>query len=84
MITIRFMTGWNPSNKECEDRVMTNKELIERWKTIASAVFWAENNIIADWRPRLEQANKENSKEVADAYLEAIAKEIIDNSYEEE
>ena len=84
MIMTRFMTGWNPSNKECEDRVMTNKELIERWKTIASAVFWAENNIIADWRPRLEQANKENSKEVADAYLEAIAKEIIDNSYEEE
>ena len=55
------------------------KELIERWKTIASAVFWAENTIIADWRPRLEQATKENSKEVADAYLEAIAKEIIDN-----
>lgn len=56
------------------------KELIERWKQIASAVFWAENNIIADWRPRLESATKENSKEVADAYLEAIAKEIIDNS----
>ena len=55
-------------------------ELINRWKTIASAVFWAENNIIADWRPRLEQARKENASEVADAYLEAIAKEIIDNS----
>ena len=56
------------------------KELISCWKLIASAVFWAENNIIADWRPRLESATKENSKEVADAYLEAIATEIIDNS----
>lgn len=56
------------------------KELISRWKLIASAVFWAENNIIADWRPRLESATKENSKEMADAYLEAIATEIIDNS----
>ena len=56
------------------------KELIKRWKTIASAVFWAENNIIANWRPRLEHAKKENAAEVADAYLEAIAKEIIDNS----
>lgn len=55
------------------------KELIERWKTIANAVFWAENNIIADWRPRLEHAKKDNASEVADAYLEAIAKEIIDN-----
>lgn len=56
------------------------KELISRWKQIASAVFWAENNIIANWRPRLEQANKENASDVADAYLEAIAKEIIDNA----
>ena len=56
------------------------KELIERWKTIASSVFWAENNIISDWRPRLESATKENVAEVADAYLEAIAKEIINNS----
>lgn len=56
------------------------KELISRWNTIASAVFWAENNIIADWRPRLESATKENAAEVADAYLEAIATEIIDNS----
>lgn len=63
---------------------MERKELIKRWKQIASAVFWAENNIIDQWRDRLLQARKENSKEVADAYLEAIAKEIIDNSYEKE
>lgn len=54
--------------------------LIKMWEQIASAIFWAENRIIADWRPRLEQAKKENASEVADAYLEAIAKEIIDNS----
>lgn len=55
-------------------------ELINRWKTIVSAVFKAENNIINDWRPRLEQVTKENASEVADAYLTAIATEIIDNS----
>ena len=59
---------------------MKREVLIKRWKMIASAVFWAENNIIANWRPRLEHAKKENAAEVADAYLEAIAKEIIDNS----
>ena len=59
---------------------MEREILIKRWKQIASAVFWAENNIIADWRPRLESAKKENASEVADAYLEAIAKEIIDNA----
>lgn len=58
---------------------MERETLIKRWKQIASAVFWAENRIIADWRPRLESAKKENASEVADAYLEAIAKEIIDN-----
>lgn len=56
------------------------KELIERWKTIASAVFRAEDEIKAEWFPRLKQAKKENAAEVADAYLEAIATEIIDNS----
>lgn len=58
---------------------MRRETLIKRWMQIASAVFKAEDNIIADWRPRLESAKKENAKEVADAYLEAIAKEIIDN-----
>lgn len=56
------------------------KELISRWKTIASAVFKAEDEIKAEWFPRLKQATKENAAEVADAYLEAIATEIIDNS----
>ena len=56
------------------------KELIERWKDIASAVFKAEDEINAEWFPRLKQATKENAAEVADAYLEAIATEIIDNS----
>lgn len=56
------------------------KELIERWKTIASAVFKAEDEIKAEWFPRLKQAKKENAAEVADAYLTAIAEEIINNS----
>lgn len=59
---------------------MERETLIKRWELIASAVFKAEDNIIADWRTRLEQAKKENASEVADAYLEAIATEIIDNS----
>lgn len=56
------------------------KELIKRWKTIVSAVFRAEDEIKAEWFPRLKQAKKENAADVADAYLEAIATEIIDNS----
>ena len=56
------------------------KELIERWKDIASAVFKAEDEIKAEWFPRLKQAKKENASEMADAYLEAIATEIINNS----
>lgn len=56
------------------------KELIERWKTIVSAVFRAEDEIKAEWFPRLKQATKENAADVADAYIEAIATEIIDNS----
>lgn len=56
------------------------KELIERWKTIATAVFRAEDEIKAEWFPRLKHAKKENASEMADAYLEAIATEIIDNS----
>ena len=56
------------------------KELIDRWKTIANAVFKAEDEIKAEWFPRLKQATKENAAEVADAYLEAIATEIINNS----
>lgn len=55
-------------------------ELISRWKDIASAVFKAEDEIKAEWFPRLKQAKKENASEIADAYLEAIATEIIDNS----
>ena len=57
------------------------KELIDRWKDIARAVFKAEDEIKAEWFPRLKQATKENAAEVADAYLTAIAEEIIDNSY---
>lgn len=59
---------------------MEREILIKRWKMIASAVFKAENEIIDQWRDRLLQAKKENASEVADAYLTAIAKEIINNS----
>lgn len=60
---------------------MNNRaELIERWKTIASAVFKAEDEIKTEWFPRLKQTTKENAAEVADADLTAIATEIIDNS----
>ena len=50
------------------------KELISRWKTIASAVFQAENRIIDEWMPRLNSAKKkeENAVRVVDDYLTAI------------
>lgn len=45
------------------------KELIERWKTIASAVFKAEDEIKAEWFPRLKQAKKENAAEILTQWM---------------
>jgi hypothetical protein len=59
---------------------MNRHELIEHWKEIAMAVFVAESKIIDEWAQRLRNAKANGDENVADEYLEAIAKEIIGNS----
>lgn len=62
---------------------MTKEEMIEHWADIASAVFKAEHNIIAEWTPKLQAARGKTDLEVqqtVDAYLRAIATEILDNT----
>ena len=62
---------------------MTKEEMIEHWAGIAAAVFKAEDSIKDEWFPKL-QASKNSSaivkQQIADAYLRAIATEILDNT----
>ena len=62
---------------------MTKEELIEHWMLLAKTVFVAEDNIKDEWLPKL-QASKNSSdivkQQLADAYLRAIATEILDNT----
>jgi hypothetical protein len=62
---------------------MTREEMIEHWASIASAVFKAEDAIKDEWQPKLQAAKNASSvtkEQVADAYLRAIATEIVDNT----
>lgn len=62
---------------------MTKEEMIQHWADIAAAVFKAEDAIKDEWLPKL-QASKNSSaivkQQIADAYLRAIATEILDNT----
>ena len=62
---------------------MTKEEMIEHWMDIATAVFKAEDAIKDEWSPKL-QASKNASaivkEQMADAYLRAIATEIIEHT----
>ena len=62
---------------------MTKEEMIQHWADIASAVFKAEHNISDKWQPILQAARGKTDLEVqqtVDAYLRAIATEILDNT----
>ena len=62
---------------------MTKEEMIEHWADIAAAVFKAEHNISDKWQPILKAARGKTDLEVqqtVDAYLRAIATEILDNT----
>ena len=59
---------------------MNRDELITNWKEIAKAVFIAESKIIDKWKPRLRNVKENGDENIADEYLEAIAREIINNS----
>ena len=66
---------------------MTRQEAINRWKDIASTVFWAEKAIAKEWYARLKAAphmSKEDQKNFADGYCEAIATEIVSQTTDEE
>lgn len=61
---------------------MTKEQQIAHWAAIVSTVFRAEDNIKAEWLPRLQEAKNldEPLKEaLADDYTRAIAAEIIDH-----
>ena len=62
---------------------MTKEEMIQHWADIAAAVFKAEDAIKDEWLPKL-QASKNSSdivkQQIADAYLRAIATEILEHT----
>lgn len=68
---------------------MTDKErqeLIEHWMLLAKTVFVAEDNISSEWKPKLEaskNASAAEKEQIAEAYLRAIATEIIEKGYEQ-
>lgn len=62
---------------------MDKEEMIQHWADIAAAVFKAEHNISDKWQPILQGARGKTDLEVqqtVDAYLRAIATEILDNT----
>lgn len=55
--------------------------MIEHWMLLAKAVFVAEDNIKDEWQPKLQtskNASAVTKEQIANAYLRAIATEIID------
>ncbi len=61
---------------------MTREQQIAHWAAIVSTVFRAEDNIKAEWLPRLQEAKNldELLKEaLADEYVRAVAAEIVDH-----
>ena len=66
---------------------MTRQEAIERWKDIASTVFWAEERISKEWHQRLKEApnlSKEEQHKLADDYCHAIAVEVLTGTSDED
>ena len=61
---------------------MTKEQQIAHWAAIVRTVFRAEDNIKAEWLPRLQEAknlDKPLKEALADEYVRAIAAEIIDH-----
>lgn len=61
---------------------MTREQQIAHWAAIVSTVFRAEDNIKAEWLPRLQQAatlDEPLKEALADDYTRAIAAEIVDH-----
>lgn len=57
------------------------EEMIIHWMDLAAAVFKAEDAIKAEWFPKLQatkDATQFEKEQIADAYLRAIATEIVE------
>ena len=66
---------------------MTRQESIERWKSIATTVFIAEEVISKEWNERLHAVpsmTNEEQQQFIDEYMTAIATEIISATSDEE
>lgn len=69
---------------------MTREDMITHWADIAIAVFKAEDAIKDEWLPKLKAtkyASEVTKEQMANAYVRAIATEIVDNTnwkFEEE
>ena len=62
---------------------MTKEDMIIHWMDIAAAVFKAEDSIKDEWLPKLQatkNASKITKEQIADAYLRAIATEILEHT----
>jgi hypothetical protein len=63
---------------------MTSEErqvLVEHWMQLSKTIFEAEDNISSEWKPKLEASKNASAivkEQIANAYLRAIANEIID------
>jgi len=61
---------------------MTREQQIAHWAPIVSAVYRAEDNIKAEWFPRLQEAknlDQPQREALADEYCRAVATEIVDH-----
>lgn len=59
---------------------MTRDDIIEHVAGVAATVFRAENAIRPQWEERLQQAidaDPETKEETANAYIRAVAEEIL-------
>lgn len=60
---------------------MTKEEMIEHWMEIVRCVFTAEHNVIdmTEWLQRLKEAKAsgDDTNQVADAYVRAVAEECL-------
>ena len=62
------------------------QQLVEHWMLLAQTVFAAEDNISDEWKPKLEASKNAShivKEQIANAYLRAIATEIVEKGDEE-
>lgn len=66
---------------------MTREEAVERWAYIAHCVFTAEERIAQEWHERMQAGPslpKEEQTKLIDEYCEAVAREVVAKTSDEE